>query len=163
VQDAQKKQPPCVDALIRMQVARVVIGELDPDPRHHGRGLAALERSGIDVQVAPEGAVPAGLLAEFRDVLRRDRPYVLLKWAQCLDGRWSSGRPDQPWISSEESRRSVHRLRAHVDAILVGSGTVLGSAARLGCLLTWCDPGLMRRGAATCVTAPLRSGDIGPA
>ena len=121
----EKKQPPCVDALLRAGVRRVVVGELDPDPRHAGRGLAVLSAAGVEVVVAPAGTVPARLLAEFRVQLARDRPYVLLKWAQSLDGRWADPTGRERWLSSEESRAQVHRLRACVDAILVGAGTVL--------------------------------------
>ena len=129
--DGAKKQPPCVEALLRNGVRRVVIGEVDPDPRHGGRGIAALKRAGVEVVLAPAGAVADGLLAEFRAHLARPRPYVLLKWAQGLDGAWRGDDPREAWISSPESRRTVHRLRAHVDAILVGAGTMLADDPRL--------------------------------
>jgi diaminohydroxyphosphoribosylaminopyrimidine deaminase/5-amino-6-(5-phosphoribosylamino)uracil reductase len=128
--DAAKKQPPCLDALLRAKVRRVVIGELDPDPRHSGRALEELRRAGIEVVVAPAGSVPERLLADFRSQLRSSRPWVILKWAQGLDGRWDSP-PGERWLSSEESRTAVHRLRAHVDAVLVGSGTVIADDPRL--------------------------------
>ncbi len=120
----EKKQPPCVEALLAAGVRRVVIGESDPDPRHAGRGLAQLRAAGVAVVVAPRGAVPESLLAGFRAHRARARPYVFVKWAQSLDGCWSTGRADQRWISSEAARAAVHQLRARVDALLVGSETV---------------------------------------
>jgi diaminohydroxyphosphoribosylaminopyrimidine deaminase/5-amino-6-(5-phosphoribosylamino)uracil reductase len=120
-----KKQPPCADEIVRCGVRRVVVGEIDPDPRHEGRAIDVMRRAGIEVVLAPAGAVPPSLLAEFRAHLGRDRPYVILKWAQGLDGRWRGAAPAERWISGEESRREVHRLRAHVDGVLVGSGTVM--------------------------------------
>ncbi len=126
-----KKQPRCVDALVARRVRRVVAGEVDPDPRHRGAGLTALRAAGVGVVVAPPGSVPAALLAPLRAHLERDRPWVILKWAQGLDGRWDAPSPDERWISCEESRREVHRLRAHVDALLVGAGTVLADDPRL--------------------------------
>jgi diaminohydroxyphosphoribosylaminopyrimidine deaminase/5-amino-6-(5-phosphoribosylamino)uracil reductase len=127
----RKKQPPCTDALLRRQVRRVVVGEADPDARHAGRGVEALRASGAEVVVAPPGSVPSALLAEFRAHLLRERPYVLAKWAQGLDGRWRGASPEERGISSQESRREVHRLRAHVDAVLIGSGTALADDPRL--------------------------------
>jgi diaminohydroxyphosphoribosylaminopyrimidine deaminase/5-amino-6-(5-phosphoribosylamino)uracil reductase len=123
--DAAKKQPPCVEAIARRGVRRVVIGELDPDRRHQGRALAELGQAGIEAVVAPAGSVPAALLGEFRRHLARTRPYVLLKWAQGLDGKWRGASEQERWISSEASRREVHRLRAHVDAVLIGAGTAI--------------------------------------
>jgi len=128
---APKKQPPCTDAILRSGVRRVVLGEIDPDPRHQGAAIAALRGAGVEVVTAPAGSVPARLLAGFRAHLLRDRPYVLLKWAQGLDGRWRDPRGEERWISSPESRREVHRLRAHVDAVAVGSGTVIEDDPRL--------------------------------
>ncbi len=119
------KQPPCVEAVIRAGVRRVVIGELDPSEPHHGRGVSMLRSQGIHVEVAPEGLMPDELLREFRTHLERSRPYVLLKWATTLDGAWGAVQPrEERWISSPESRREVHRLRRHVDGILVGAGTL---------------------------------------
>ncbi len=122
------KTPPCVDAVIQAGIARVIIPRLDPNPQVNGRGVRMLRRAGIDVDV--------GLMAEQADVLLRpfvtrivrNRPYVIAKWAQSLDGGLvtdPSGLPESRWISGEVSRRRVHQLRARVDAIMVGAGTVL--------------------------------------
>lgn len=128
---SDKKTPPCVAALVRAKVRRVVVGEVDPDPRHVGRGLAELAAAGVAVVRAPEGSVPSDLLAGFRAHLTRTRPWVMLKWACGLDGRWRGAAADEQWVSGDEARREVHRLRGHVDAVLVGSGTVLNDDPQL--------------------------------
>jgi len=125
------KQPPCTEALREAGARRVVVGEVDPDPRHEGRGLEILREAGMEVLEAPAGSVPDSLLAEFRRSLGRRRPEVLLKWAADLDGCWAPSAGEDRWVSGEEARAEVHRLRAHVDGILVGSGTVLDDDPRL--------------------------------
>jgi len=119
------KQPACTDRLVRSGVRRIVVGEVDPDRRHQGRGIEILRGRGIDVELAPQGPVPADLLSEFRVHLRRQRPYVVLKFATTLDGSWATGDRSRRWISGAPARARVHRLRGHVDAIVVGSQTVI--------------------------------------
>jgi diaminohydroxyphosphoribosylaminopyrimidine deaminase/5-amino-6-(5-phosphoribosylamino)uracil reductase len=118
------KQPPCTEAILAAGVRRVVVGAVDPDPRHRGRGLDLLRERDVEVVIAPEQSGITALLAEFRAHLGRSRPYVLLKWAMTLDGSWGPRTGDERGISGPESLAEVHRLRAHVDGILVGSGTV---------------------------------------
>lgn len=119
-----KKQPPCVDAVVAAGVRRVVIGALDPDPRHGGAGVAQLRAAGVEVVVVD--APPArALLARFAAHLRKQRPFVVLKWAQGVDGSWASADPAARWISGTAAREQVQRLRTRIDAIVVGSGTVL--------------------------------------
>lgn len=126
-----KKTPPCVGALLRAQVRRLVVGEVDPDPRHAGRGLEELAAAGVEVVRAPAGFVPDDLLAGFRLHLTRTRPWVVLKWACGLDGRWGGASPEERSVSGEAALAEVQRLRGHVDAVLVGSGTVVRDDPRL--------------------------------
>ncbi len=119
-----KKQPPCVEALRAAGVSRVVVGALDPDPRHAGAGLAQLKASGIDVALVDSPESKA-LIARFAAHLGRARPFVFLKWAEGQDGGWQNADPTVRWISGDAARAKGHELRARVDAILVGSGTVL--------------------------------------
>ena len=121
----QAKTPPCTDAIIRAGIARVVVGAGDPNPLVHGKGLRALRRAGITVGVGVCRSEAAECLAPFATRLRLQRPYVIAKWAQSLDGKLATRTGDAKWISGEASRREAHRLRARVDAILVGLGTVL--------------------------------------
>lgn len=132
------KTPPCVDAVLASGVRRVVVGALDPDPRHQGRGVALLREAGREV-VLLEGSAPlADGSAHFltwisAERMTRGRPWTIAKWAQTRSGQLSppadvgAGR----WISSPASRAEVHRWRGHVDAIVTGIGTVLADDPRL--------------------------------
>ncbi|HEX6884405.1 MAG TPA: bifunctional diaminohydroxyphosphoribosylaminopyrimidine deaminase/5-amino-6-(5-phosphoribosylamino)uracil reductase RibD [Planctomycetota bacterium] len=132
------KTPPCTAALLGEPLRRVVVGALDPDPRHRGRGLEELRARGLEV-VFLRGAAPLERVAPHflawtgPDRLRRSTPWVLAKWAQTRTGQLSppAGAPAGHWISGPEARQEVHALRARVDAILVGVGTVLADDPRL--------------------------------
>ncbi len=119
------KTPPCTDALIAAGIARVVAAIRDPNPIVDGDGFAKLRRAGIKVDVGVCAEQAAELIAPFAMCMLHQRPYVIAKWAQSLDGKLATRTGESKWISSEQSRRRVHQLRARVDAILVGSGTVL--------------------------------------
>lgn len=120
----QGKTSPCVDALIDARVARVMVGLRDPSPSVRGRGIQRLQAAGIGVETGMLANRAAELIAPFISRVCVDRPYVIAKWAQSLDGKLATSAGHSQWISSEASRRRVHRLRARVDAVLVGSGTV---------------------------------------
>ncbi|MBM4015672.1 MAG: bifunctional diaminohydroxyphosphoribosylaminopyrimidine deaminase/5-amino-6-(5-phosphoribosylamino)uracil reductase RibD, partial [Planctomycetes bacterium] len=122
-----KKQPPCVDAIVAAGIARVVVGAVDPDPRHAGAGLARLAAAGIEVALAQGEAArqSAATIGRFAAWLQRRRPWVILKWAEGTDGAWSVPAGRDRWLSSPESRQRVHALRAAVDAIVVGAATVV--------------------------------------
>ncbi len=126
------KTPPCVDAVLESGVPRVIVGGLDPDPRHQGRGIQLLRDAGRDVWVL-DGAAPLddGSL-HFLDWiaaarLTRGTPWTIAKWAQTRSGQLTppAGVGDGRWISSPAARAEVHRWRAQVDAIVTGIGTVL--------------------------------------
>ncbi len=123
--------PPCADALVEAGVARVVVGQIDPNPGVDGDGLERLRASGIEVEVA-EGELAfrsRQQIEEWRTWVALERPFVTYKVAITLDGRVSV--PGSRWISGEESRRLVHVLRAHSDAVGVGMGTVRWDNPRL--------------------------------
>ncbi len=127
------RTPPCADAVLAAGLARVVVAVGDPNPRVRGRGLRRLRAAGI--------AVTTGVLAEeagaashwFRHFVVHRRPYVLLKLAASLDGRIATARGESRWISGAAARRWVHELRNRVDAVMVGSGTVLADDPALTC------------------------------
>jgi len=124
------KTPPCVDAVLAAGITTVVVGATDPNPKHAGRGLALLREAGVDVIEVSSDAARA-LLERFAAHLRSDRAYVIAKWAATLDGRVATRSGDSKWISGEESRAKVHAMRATVDAIAVGRGTVDADDPRL--------------------------------
>jgi len=125
------KTPPCVDAILAAEIGRVVVGVRDPNPLVSGGGVDRLREAGVDVEVV-EGE-PAwrarDLNAGYLSLYERGLPWVIYKAAVTLDGRMTV--PGERWVSGEESRRRVHQLRAWVDAIAVGMGTVRADAPRL--------------------------------
>jgi diaminohydroxyphosphoribosylaminopyrimidine deaminase/5-amino-6-(5-phosphoribosylamino)uracil reductase len=121
------RQPPCVEAIVEAEIAKVVIASEDPSERGSGRGPGVLRDGGIEVEFAAcEEATVARLLNQpFRKHARTALPLVTLKLAMSLDGQTTTAADDSPWISGEESRELVHRWRSESDAIAVGIGTVL--------------------------------------
>ncbi len=117
------KTPPCVDAIIAKKIARVVIGTLDPNPLVSGRGVQKLKEAGIEVLSGVLETECRELNKFFLKHIQTKLPYVTLKIAQTLDGKIATRTNDSKWITCEESRRHVHRLRSEYDAVLIGSGT----------------------------------------
>ena len=119
------RTPPCTDALRRAGVARVVVGVPDPNPVAAG-GADVLAAAGVDVTVGTTAEqVAHGPLRAWLHRQRTGRPFVTWKYAATLDGRSAAADGTSRWITSPEAREQVHRLRAGVDAVLVGTGTVL--------------------------------------
>ncbi|MBI1827476.1 MAG: bifunctional diaminohydroxyphosphoribosylaminopyrimidine deaminase/5-amino-6-(5-phosphoribosylamino)uracil reductase RibD [Planctomycetes bacterium] len=125
------KTPPCVDALAASKLARVVVPFADPNPLVNGEGIRRLRAAGVRVDIGLCANHAAKLAAPFLTRTLLHRPYVIAKWAQSLDGSLVAPAGRSRWISCPESLREVHRLRARVDAIMVGSGTVLRDNPRL--------------------------------
>ncbi len=118
------KTPPCVDAIIAAGIARVVAATRDPNPLVSGRGITMLRAAGIEVAVGEGREAAEFLNAGHFNAFRLGRPLVTLKIAATLDGRIAAAGGESKWITSEASRREVHRLRADADAVVVGRGTV---------------------------------------
>jgi diaminohydroxyphosphoribosylaminopyrimidine deaminase/5-amino-6-(5-phosphoribosylamino)uracil reductase len=119
------RTPPCVDALLAAGVSAVVYAVADPNPVASG-GSARLTRSGVDTTsgvLADE--VTGGPLREWLHKQRTGRPHLTWKYATSVDGRSAAADGSSQWITSEAARADVHRRRAVVDAIVVGTGTVL--------------------------------------
>ena len=116
---------PCAKALIEAGVSRVVIGTLDPNPIVAGNGISQLKSAGVEVCHGVEEEACLDLIRPFAWRMRTGRSWVHAKWAMTADGKIASNSGDSQWISGEESRGWVHRLRGGVDAIVVGSGTAL--------------------------------------
>jgi diaminohydroxyphosphoribosylaminopyrimidine deaminase/5-amino-6-(5-phosphoribosylamino)uracil reductase len=112
--------PPCTEAVLAAGVAKVVAGSLDPNPGAGG-GLDVLRAAGVETEHADLFAARVQNEA-WRVWVAAGRPFVILKLALTLDGRVAL--PGTRWITGEESRRRVHELRAQVDAVAVGMGTV---------------------------------------
>lgn len=121
------RTPPCTERILREGVTRVVVGARDPNPRVPGGGLEHLQAQAISVTLlkGPVANMCEALVRPFSGAIRTGNPYVVAKVAASLDGKIATHAHDARWISSDVSRRLVHRLRDRVDAICVGAGTVL--------------------------------------
>ena len=121
------RQPPCADALVESEVARVVIASDDPSEKASGRGPGILRDEGIEVEFAEGAEAAAARLANqpFRKHARTGRPQVICKLAMSLDGRTATREGDSKWISGPDSRAMVRGWRAEADAVAVGIGTAL--------------------------------------
>lgn len=127
------RTPPCTEALIAAGVARVVVGAIDPSARVNGRGVSQLRDAGVVVDLA-DGELGYRARRQndaFRKHAIRGLPFVTYKYAMTLDGHVATESGHSAWISGEESRRMVHRLRAGSDAVLVGAGTLRADDPRM--------------------------------
>jgi diaminohydroxyphosphoribosylaminopyrimidine deaminase/5-amino-6-(5-phosphoribosylamino)uracil reductase len=122
---------PCTNVIIKAGVKDVVVGAIDVNPRHSGKGIALLRNAGIKVR--------EGILAEectclneaFNKWIVSRRPFVIAKCGMSLDGRLTRPPGEPRWITDFSARRNAHELRACVDAILVGAETVRVDNPRL--------------------------------
>lgn len=122
---------PCSERVLEAGLARVFVGHADPHARVAGRGIARLRRAGVEVRVGVLEAACREQHRGFLSLVLRGRPFVVLKLAASLDGRIATACGESRWITGARARESVHRLRAEMDAILVGAGTARADDPRL--------------------------------
>ncbi|MEE8474499.1 MAG: bifunctional diaminohydroxyphosphoribosylaminopyrimidine deaminase/5-amino-6-(5-phosphoribosylamino)uracil reductase RibD [Myxococcota bacterium] len=122
---------PCVDRVAAAGLRAVYLGHVDPHPAVSGRGIRRLRRAGIDTDVGILESECREQHRGFLSVCARGRPFVILKLASSLDGRVATASGESRWITGESARALVHRIRARVDAIVVGSGTALADDPEL--------------------------------
>lgn len=125
------RTPPCADALVEAGVGRVFIGMVDPNPRVCGSGIGKLRTAGIEVTTGILEDACRRINEPFMKHVTTGLPFVILKSAMTMDGKTATATGDSKWITCEESRRYVHKLRAMVDAIMVGVGTVIADDPQL--------------------------------
>ena len=125
------RTPPCAEAVIKAGVRRVVCAIQDPDEAVSGRGFGQLADAGIEVETGVLAAEAARQNSAYLKHRRTGLPYVTLKLGQSLDGIIATRTGASRWITSERSRRHAHKIRAQVDAIVVGAGTVTADDPRL--------------------------------
>ncbi|MBI5225805.1 bifunctional diaminohydroxyphosphoribosylaminopyrimidine deaminase/5-amino-6-(5-phosphoribosylamino)uracil reductase RibD [Candidatus Micrarchaeota archaeon] len=125
---ADKKTPPCAQALISAGIRRVVVAALDQNPKVNGAGIRSMKKAGIAVHVGVLKTNAEHLSRLFFHWIKTGRPWVTLKMAVSLDGKITVS---NRWLSNPKALRNVQRLRTEHDAILVGKSTILADNPRL--------------------------------
>lgn len=119
-----KKTPPCTKAIIEAGIKKVFIGMQDPNPKVAGKGTAELHNAGIETVTGICEADAKKLNEAYIKYITTRVPFVILKTAMTIDGKIATPEGQSKWITSELSRRMVHRLRSSVDAVITAIGTV---------------------------------------
>jgi len=117
------KTPPCTESIIQSGFDEVVIGSIDPNPQHSGRGVKILKDAGIKVEVGVLSKLADALNEAFFFKITEQRPFILLKMAMTLDGKTATPNGESKWITAPSARERVQELRRWADAIMIGSGT----------------------------------------
>lgn len=121
----QGKTPPCADLIIRHQIPQAIVACRDPFDAVNGRGIERLQNAGVKVIEGILEKEALHLNRRFFTRVKKQRPYIILKWAETADGFFAPGNPVQQWISGQQAQQLVHRWRSEEDAILVGKNTAL--------------------------------------
>lgn len=121
----------CTDAILEAGVRNVVIGAIDVNPRHSGKGIVQLRNAGVNVREGVLAADCAQINEAFNKWIVTGRPFVIAKCGMSLDGRLTRPVGESRWITGSSARSNAHELRAQVDAILVGANTVRTDNPRL--------------------------------
>ena len=119
------KTGPCTEAIIAAGISRVYVAMVDPSEKVGGKGIEQLRNAGVDVKVGLCGGLAEKLNPGFIKYSKTGRPWVVLKWAQTIDGKLDGVGPEHKCISGEASRKDVHKTRRSCQAILVGINTVV--------------------------------------
>ncbi len=127
------KTPPCTEAIIEEKIARVVVGSDDPNPKVAGKGFARLREEGIEVITHFLKEECDAINDVFFHYIRTSRPFVAMKYAMTMDGKIACHTGHSQWVTGEESRAYVQKLRNHYKGIMVGIGTVLADDPTLNC------------------------------
>lgn len=128
------KTPPCADLLVKHQFKKVVIGCVDSNSLVAGKGIEHLKNAGIEVIIGVLEKECREHHKRFFTVQEKNRPYIVLKWAQTRDGFMAPETKNEQkpvWISNQYSQQLVHKFRAQEHAILVGTNTVLSDNPKL--------------------------------
>ncbi|MHC4734530.1 MAG: bifunctional diaminohydroxyphosphoribosylaminopyrimidine deaminase/5-amino-6-(5-phosphoribosylamino)uracil reductase RibD [Planctomycetota bacterium] len=123
----QAKTGPCTEAIIAAGVSKVVVAAIDPSEHANGKGIEQLRNAGIEVETGVCEKQARLLNAPFFKFAATGKTWVILKWAQSIDGKvaFADTAQERQWISGQQSRKDVHKLRRQVGGILVGINTVI--------------------------------------
>jgi len=127
------KTAPCVDAIIQAGIKTVVAAVIDPNPITSGKGIQKLKEAGVEVVVGVMEVQAKRLNVPFFKLIQKGLPYVTVKWAMSIDGKIATHTGESRWITCEESRKYVHKIRGQMDGILVGINTVMRDDPLLTC------------------------------
>jgi len=119
------RTPPCAEAIIEKKISKVVIGMTDPNPLVSGRGIQLLRDHGIEVITGILCSDVEKLNEIFIKFITTKLPFCIMKTAMSLDGKIATASGESKWITGELARKTVHKLRHQVSAIMVGIGTVI--------------------------------------
>ncbi len=123
------KTKPCVDLILKYDIPEVIIGIKDPNPKVSGKGIEKLKKAGVKVKVGLLENICSEVNKRFFTFHQKQRPYVILKWAQTTDGFLDKVRNDKEqkinWISAPETQTIVHKWRSEEQSILVGRNTII--------------------------------------
>jgi diaminohydroxyphosphoribosylaminopyrimidine deaminase/5-amino-6-(5-phosphoribosylamino)uracil reductase len=121
------KTGPCTEAIIAAGITKVIVAAIDPSVHASGKGIEQLRDAGIEVQTGVCEEEARLMNVPFFKFAATGKTWVILKWAQSIDGKvaYAEKSRDRQWISGEQSRKDVHKLRRRVQAILVGINTVI--------------------------------------
>ncbi len=125
------KTPPCVNSIMEAGFKRVVVATIDPNPKTNGRSISMMMDAGIEVDVGILEQKARRQNEVFFKYITTQMPFVILKAAQTLDSKIADTTGHPKWITSEESRKFVHKLRSYVDAIAIGAKTAVMDNPRL--------------------------------
>ena len=125
------KTPPCTRDIIQAGIAQVHMAIIDPNPLVNGKGMAELERAGLNIYLDEYGEEAKEIAEAYVKFVTVGLPFVVAKFAMSLDGKIAASSGDSKWISSEDARCYARELRQRNDAIIVGIGTVLNDDPRL--------------------------------
>ena len=125
------RTPPCVDAVLKAGVARVVIGCTDPNPNVQGGGAQRLTEAGVAVEIGVDAAEARALIGPWTKFITTGIPHVALKLGLSLDGRIATRSGASKWVTGPEARAKVQELRSRCDAVAIGIGTALADDPRL--------------------------------
>jgi len=120
------KTPPCSDLIIANNIPEVIVGTIDPYAKVAGKGIEKMRKAGIDVKVGMLEDECRELNRRFFTFHEKKRPYIILKWAQTVDGFIDYEQKDEnrpTWITNELSKRMVHKQRSEESAVLIGTNT----------------------------------------
>ena len=118
------KVPPCTQAIIEHKVKKVYVSILDANPKINGRGVDVLRKAGIEVVVGEMSKEISEFYLPFAKFIKTNKPFVVVKFAMSLDGKIATRDRESKWITSDKTRRIVHKLRSQTDVVVIGKGTL---------------------------------------